>query len=205
MVGMCLQKNGGKVSARESSPPLSVHPSSDFYKAASNDLENAHRTCSDADAAGNAFRHLLRLLGVGDDVHRTYLTAVTATGTELLVDDEDTGLRILCDGLVRAGAHALAALETHFQNRVAVCVSFQTDAGHFGVEAVIKSVCAGKFTAVTSHTGLLIGTNHSFFHCKSSVCATLLIILFSHFENFLSISEYYKNALHKLAKMPNLI
>ena len=76
------------------------------------DLQHLHRAGLGADAAGDALLRELGALGQQADVHRADLDALAA-GDALLLVDHVNALGVLGDGLLRAVAGALAALDAH--------------------------------------------------------------------------------------------
>ena len=83
-----------------------------FYHLLFNDLQDLHGAGLDADATGDTLGSgALRLQD--HNVHGTSLNTGAAADTQLLVDHVHTGLGVLGNGTMLAGAHALTTLNTH--------------------------------------------------------------------------------------------
>jgi len=127
-----------------------------------NDLQDLHGAGLDTDAAGNA-------LGCGSlglqhhDLHGAGLHALAAGNTLLLVDHVHAGLGILGDGIMLAGTHALAALDTGIDLGSAVLACHDLDAGQIGIEFLIESLRASLDALQAGHA-LLAFFDSQFLH-----------------------------------------
>ena len=112
------------------------------------DLQHFHGAGLDTDAAGDA-------LGSGvlqaHDLHGADLHALAAADALLLVDHVHAGLGVLGDGLVLAGAHALAALDANV-GLGSIALSNDLDAGQVGIKFLIESLGAGLDALQAGHT-----------------------------------------------------
>ena len=127
------------------------------------DLQHFHGAGLDADAAGNA-------LGGGafglqhHDLHGAGFHALPAADALLLVDHVNAGLGILSDGLMLAGAHALATLDAGHRLGTAA-LGNNLDAGQILIEFLIERLGAGLNALQAGHT-LGIFLNNELLHSK---------------------------------------
>ena len=114
------------------------------------DFQHFHGAGLDTDAAGNALGS--RCFGLQNhDMHGAGLHALAAAHTLLLVDHVHAGLGILGDGIMLAGAHALAALDAGI-GLCNVTLGNNLNAAQAGIEFLIESFGAGLDTLQTCHT-----------------------------------------------------
>ena len=127
------------------------------------DLEDFHRACLDADAAGDALGSgILRLQD--HNLHGAGLDALTATDALLLIDHVNASLRVLSNGFMLTDLCTLAALDTgHRLCTGTLC--HDLNARQILVELLIKGVGASLHTLQTSHA-LSVLFNHEFLHNK---------------------------------------
>ena len=128
------------------------------------DLQNLHGADLDTDAAGDALGS--GILGLHDhNLHGAGFHALTTADTQLLIDHEHTGLGILGDSTVLAGAHALTALDAGHRLGTGT-LGDHLDAGQVLMEFLVESSGAGTNTFQTCHT-LNIFLNSQLLHSKS--------------------------------------
>ena len=72
------------------------------------------------------------------DLHGANLDTLATADALLLVDHEHTGLGVLSNGLMLAGAHALAALNADIGLSCAILTGNDTNAGQILIEFLIK-------------------------------------------------------------------
>ena len=112
-------------------------------------LQDFHGAGLHANAAGDALGGGA-LLGGYHNLHGTYLYALTAGGTQLLVDHVNAGLGILGDGTGLANLGTFATLDAgHGLDRIALLHNL--DAGKVLVEFLVESVGAGTDALQASH------------------------------------------------------
>ena len=136
------------------------------------DLEHFHRARLGADAAGDAlgggvvFQH--------HDLHRACLDALAAADALLLVDHVHA-LGVAGDGLVFAGAHALAALQAGIDLGLAVLLH-DLDAGLARIAHLIERLRAGQHAAQAGHAANIL-LNRQLFHLITSaiLCSAVII------------------------------
>ena len=114
------------------------------------DLQDLHGAGLDTNAAGNALGS--GILGLHDhNMHGAGLDTLTAAHALLLIDHVHTGLRILGDGLMLTGAHALAALDAHIRLR-GIALGNDADAAEVLIKFFVEGFGAGLHALQTSHT-----------------------------------------------------
>ena len=121
------------------------------------DFQNLHGAGLDTDTAGDALGS--GILGLHDhNLHGAGLDTLTATDALLLVDHVHTGLGVLGDGFMLAGAHALAALDAHIGLGTGA-LSHDLDAAQIGIKFLIKCHGAGADALQTCHTFSILLNN----------------------------------------------
>jgi len=115
-----------------------------------NDLQQVHGTGFDADAAGDALG--CRAVRLHDhNLHGASFHTLTAADTKLLVDHVHTGLRILGDGTIFTGLHALTALDAGHR-LCAGTFGNHLDAAQVRMKLFVERVGASTNALQASHT-----------------------------------------------------
>ena len=150
-----------------------------FYHLLFNDLKDFHGAGLDADTTGDTLRS--GALGLQDhNVHGTSLNTGAAADTQLLVDHVHTGLGVLGNGTMLAGAHALTALNTDI-GLGGIALSNNADAAQILIEVLVEGLRAGLNTLQASHTfGIFL--NNQLLHKKRT-------LLFHNFYHTLYINK----------------
>ena len=99
------------------------------------------------------------------DLHGAGLDTLAAANTLLLVDHEHTGLGILGDCIMLAGAHALATLNANIGLCLTILANDNTNAGQILVKLLIEGFGTGLNTLQASHA-LLVLLNRKLLHTK---------------------------------------
>ena len=151
------------------------------------DLQHFHRARLGADAAGDA-------LGGGfslqhHDLHRAGLDALAAADALLLVDHVNA-LGVAGDGLVLAGAHALAALDAGIDLRLTVLLD-DLDAGLARIAHLIERLGAGQHAAQACHAANIL-LNRQLFHLITSAILCSAVII--HARGRIVNASFAKNA-----------
>lgn len=116
-----------------------------------NNFQDFHRTCLDANTAGNALGN--RQLGLMyHNLHRTYLDALAAADAFFLIDHVNAGFGILGNGLMLTYLGTLAALDTYVGLGTG-SLGYDLQTAQILVEFLIKcfGTCPNTFQA--SHAG----------------------------------------------------
>ena len=114
------------------------------------DLQYFHGADLSADAASDALGSIAAFL-LHHNLHRADLDALTAGGTQLLVDHINAGLGILGDGTVLTAAGALAALDAD-HGLCTGALGHDLDAAQILMEFLIKGFGASANALQASHT-----------------------------------------------------
>ena len=115
-------------------------------------LENIHRTCFYADAAGDTFAYCLCFFCFYHYAEWTDFFTFSAAYTFLLVDHV-YALWILSDGTLRTDFCAFSALYAYNWFRAyAVFLYRNFDAGKILVKFLVKCLLTGNFTCLACHT-----------------------------------------------------
>ena len=113
------------------------------------DLQQIHGADLDTDAAGDALGG--RILGLHDhDLHGAGFHTLAAGNAQLLVDHVHAGLRILGDGTVLTGLHALTALDTGHRLS-AGALGNHLDAAQIGMKLLVERIGTGTDALQASH------------------------------------------------------
>ncbi len=150
-----------------------------FYHLLFNDLKDFHGAGLDADATGDTLGS--GALGLQDhNVHGAGLNTGAAADTQLLVDHVHTGLGVLGNGTMLAGAHALTTLNTHI-GLGGVALGHDANAAQILVKVLVKSLGTSLNTLQASHTfGIFL--NNQLLHKKRT-------LLFHNFYHTLYINK----------------
>ena len=144
-----------------------------MYNLLFHDFQQFHGAGLDTDAAGDALGSgILRLQN--HDLHGAGLDTFAAADTLLFVDHVYAGLRVLGNGLVLAGTHALATLDAGLCFGTGA-LGNDLDAAQIGIKFLIKGSGAGTDTLQAGHA-FYIFLGNKLLHDRDSPSLHSLVI-----------------------------